>query len=530
MKANEEEKNTAAGKPSGLVDVDAFMEQVLAAYADGTASAALPADEYAARGLIPAGTATLRDFSHIAPEIPEFIREKCTGCMDCVTECPDTAILAKVVPESRLEPELSKVSEGEHRDFLRNQFAETVKYHGMPKKKGKEPGQFGLFVDPTKCKGCAECVTVCGDKAALKMVAKTKPMMDERAKAFEFFGSLPDTPVEYIHEKVLADMMLAGRSLLYTGGGGSCMGCGEATAIRMMLAATGYVYGPDSAGIVAATGCNTVYGSTYPYNPFMVPWTNSLFENIATVAMGVRGRWNQTGREKKRLWAIGGDGALLDIGFQALSRMLMSGMDINVLVLDTQVYSNTGGQTSTASFMSQEAKMSYFGKAQPGKTERRKEIGLLSLMHHPDVFVAQTTPAHVNHFYRAVMAANEYTGPSVVNVYTPCPPEHGIGDDASVAQARLAVNTHAFPLLIHDPRQGERLSDRLDLKGNPALKDDWYVNPKTKEPADFISFARTEGRFAKHFNAKGEPSETLLKAQEERLANWRLLQELAGLR
>ena len=123
------------------------------------------------------------------------------------------------------------------------------------------------------------------------------------------------------------------------------MGCGEATAIRHMLAATGFAYGADKIGIVAATGCNSVYGSTYPYNPFSVPWTNSLFENAPADAMGIRLRWDQEEHTDRKLWVIGGDGAMYDIGFQSLSRMLMSGMDIKVLVLDTQVYSNTGGQT-----------------------------------------------------------------------------------------------------------------------------------------------------------------------------------------
>ena len=68
------------------------------------------------------------------------------------------------------------------------------------------------------------------------------------------------------------------------------MGCGEATAIRMMLAATGFVHKPENIGIMASTGCNTVYSSTYPYNPYLIPWTNSLFENGPATAMGIRAR------------------------------------------------------------------------------------------------------------------------------------------------------------------------------------------------------------------------------------------------
>ena len=86
-------------------------------------------------------------------------------------------------------------------------------------------------------------------------------------------------------------------------------------------------------------------------------WTNSLFENAPADAMGIRARWDQLGWQARRLWVLGGDGAMLDIGFQSLSRMLASGLDIKVLVLETQVYSNTGGQASTASYTGQNTKM-----------------------------------------------------------------------------------------------------------------------------------------------------------------------------
>jgi pyruvate/2-oxoacid:ferredoxin oxidoreductase beta subunit len=322
-------------------------------------------------------------------------------------------------------------------------------------------------------------------------------------------------------------MMLADRSLLYVGGAGSCMGCGEATAIRMMLAATGFIYGADSVGIVASTGCNTVYTSTYPYNPYTVPWTNSLFENGPTDAMGVRARWDQIGWTDKKLWVIGGDGAMLDIGFQALSRMLMSGMNIKVLVLDTQVYSNTGGQASTSSYMGQNTKMSVHGTAVPGKTERRKELGQICMM-HPDVFVAQTITTLPNHFYKAIVAANEFDGPAVISVFTTCQPEHGVADHMAAHQAKLAMESRAFPIFIYDPREGQKIKERLSLRGNPAVEEDWYTIRKTGEVVDFVAFARTEGRFAKHFDENGNPSEALLRAQEDRLANWRMLQELAG--
>ncbi len=506
-----------------------FCNWVIGNYARGR-EADLEADEYIGRSLIPPSTGLQRSFRTLAPEIPTFLSEQCVGCMDCVNQCPDTAILAKVAEPAVLEEKLLQVEREDMRAALRRQFCVTSKYHDLPKKRGEVGGLFGIFVDPDKCKGCGECVIACGSHEALKMVTKgANGDLKAFDLAMDLYHHLPETPARYLNEKSLGDMMLAGRSLLYKGGAGSCMGCGEATAVRVMLAATGFVYGADQVGVVAATGCNTVYGSTYPFNPFSVPWTNSLFENAATDAIGVRLRWDQEGHPKRRLWVLGGDGAIYDIGFQALSRMLASGLDIKVLVLDTQVYSNTGGQTSTATFTGQDAKMAAFGSQQRGKRERRKELAQIAMM-HPGVFVAQTTPAYLNHFYKTIMAANEFPGPAVVITYSTCQPEHGVGDDQAMVHEKLAIESRAFPLLVYDPRKGDRFRECLSLNGNPKPKDDWYVDPKANQAVDFVAFARTEGRFARHFNAQGAPDESLLAAQQERLENWRRLQDLAGLR
>jgi pyruvate/2-oxoacid:ferredoxin oxidoreductase beta subunit len=115
----------------------------------------------------------------------------------------------------------------------------------------------------------------------------------------------------------------------------------------------------------------------------------------------------------------------------------------------------------------------------------------------------------------------------VLVVYTPCMPEHGIGDDASTRQAKLAVDSRAFPLFTYDPRRGESMAERLSLQGNPSLKVDWDARPDGT-PVDFLAFARTEGRFAPHFAHDGTPSAEMVATQADRLANWRLLQELAG--
>jgi pyruvate/2-oxoacid:ferredoxin oxidoreductase beta subunit len=461
--------------------------------------------------------------------------------MACVSACPDSAILGIAVPEGELAERVSTFAAGEREPDLaaetaRDHFMHTQKYAEVPAKRGLEPAAFGIFVEPTHCKGCAECVEVCAALGhdALFMADKTdadasgETVLDRAFRDMRFFRSLPPTPPAYRNEKALADLMLGEHAIGYVGGAGSCAGCGEASAIRMMVAATRQVHGADSMGIVAATGCNSVFGSTYPFNPYLVPWTNSLFENAPAVAAGIRARWDQAGHPDRKLWVLGGDGAMYDIGFQSLSRMVASGADINVLVLDTQVYSNTGGQASTASFGGQVTKLSAFGAAEHGRPEARKELGRI-LMAHGNAYVAQTTPAHLNHFYRSVMEANAYPGPAVIIAYTACMPEHGIADDAASRQAKLAVDSRAFPLFTYDPRRGATFAERLSLQGNPALREDWSSLP-TGEPVDLLAFARSEGRFAPHFGADGEATDEIRATQADRLANWRTLQELAGLR
>ncbi len=507
-----------------ILDVNDFNERIIRGYEEGTAEKKLPADLSLARSLVPAGTATLRDFSYIAPDIPEYIPSNCTGCMDCVTLCPDTAILGKVMGEKEFELKMNQLPESD-REMFRAQWSKTRKYYEGPAKKMGEGGMFNIIIDPSKCKGCAECVTVCDD-LALKMIPKTEQVMTSIRKSHHYFKEIGPSDDRYINDSLLIDMMLKEQTHVYVGGAGSCAGCGEGSALRMLCAATGAKY-KDDWGIVAATGCNTVYTSTYPYNPYLVPWTNSLFENAPAMAMGIRSRWDQKGWGAKPIWCIGGDGAMFDIGFQSLSRMFATGMNIKVFVLDTQVYSNTGGQASTSSYTGQNTKMSVHGKAISGKQERRKEIAQIAMM-HPRTFVAQTTCAHVNHFYRSVLDALEFDGPAMVCCYTTCQPEHGVADNMATDQARLAVDTRAFPLLIYDPRKGDTIRERLTLQGNPAVNDDWWLNPKTGETVDFIDFCRSEGRFGKHFDKEGNPSETLLRAKADRLENWRLLQELAG--
>ena len=306
--------------------------------------------------------------------------------------------------------------------------------------------------------------------------------------------------------------------------------------------------GRTSMGILNSTGCSSVWGSTYPFNPYPFPWANHLFQDSASMAMGVfEGHmakmadgfkairmteleldgnyneiehknffsyfgWQQFSDEEFQLCppvtVVGGDGALYDIGFQNLSRAMMSGKPLKVVVLDTQVYSNTGGQACTSGFFGQVSDMAPFGKVKPGKQEIRKEIGLIAMAHRT-TYVMQSTIAYPHHMIEGFIEGLNTRRPALFNCYTSCQPEHGIGDDMGHQQAKLAVESRAYPLFRYNPDNGKTPQECFTLEGNPAKHDDWpsyklnYVeNGQHKHmqlPLTFADFAMTEGRFRKHF-------------------------------
>ena len=385
-----------------------------------------------------------------------------------------------------------------------------------------------------------------------------------------------------------------------------------------------YVEGPSKRGraemgMVNSTGCTSVWGATYPFHPYPFPWTSHLFQDSPSVAMGIfeghmakmaegfkavrmaelelkgeyqpethedffrRFEWKQFTADEWQLCppvvSLGGDGAMYDIGFQNLSRALMSGMPIKVLVVDTQVYSNTGGQACTSGFTGQVSDMAPYGSARHGKQEARKEISLIGMAHRT-AYVMQSTIAHTNHLLEGFIDGLNSRRPALFNIYAVCPPEHGVGDDRAVDQSKLAVEGRAYPLFKFDPDAGVTFSECVTLEGNPSMETDWPVyslkykdeagQQKTMSlPMTFADFAATEARFGKQFK-KAPPetwnedmvpladflavaaderegkfpfiwavdsknrlmrllvSEELVRSSEERLNFWRQLKDVAG--
>jgi pyruvate-ferredoxin/flavodoxin oxidoreductase len=205
---------------------------------------------------------------------------------------------------------------------------------------------------------------------------------------------------------------------------------------------------------------------------------------------------------------LGGDGAMYDIGFQNLSRMMASGKPIKVIIVDTQVYSNTGGQACTSGFIGQISDMAQYGKVWKGKSEPRKEIGLIAMAHR-NTYVLQATLANTSQMIEGFVDGLMTKRPALFNLYTTCQPEHGVADDLGAHQAKLAVESRAYPIYKYNPDHGIKAKEGFDLSGNPAMDEIWptyglkyleYGQERTMQlPMTFADFALTEARFRKHF-------------------------------
>ena len=298
--------------------------------------------------------------------------------------------------------------------------------------------------------------------------------------------------------------------------------------------------------MAAHTGCNTVYGSTAPNNPHPYPWMNSLFQDGVTVGwlMGESFIVDHSRRsvlperladilltresdflsgeeyyhfthftdalmtdqeivELPKVWVVGGDGGIGDIGYQNTSKvMLQNRPNVKVLMLDTQVYSNTGGQNSDSTPMLGGNDMNVFGSATQGKNTEKKTVAETFLAGHGSPFVAQVSMANAPKLYRAILDGLEYRGTMFLQCFTTCQPEHGVADDMALFQAQRVRDSRGAPEFVFNPRMGETYQEALDIKGNPSIDLDWYETKSkvTSEPYRYTvaHWCVTEARFRNH--------------------------------
>jgi len=207
--------------------------------------------------------------------------------------------------------------------------------------------------------------------------------------------------------------------------------------------------------------------------------------------------------ELPKVWAVGGDGGMGDIGYQNTSKVILQNRpNVKVLMLDTQVYSNTGGQNSDSTPMLGGSDMNLFGSATQGKATEKKTVAETFLAGHGSPFVAQVSIANPPKLYRAILDGLEYRGTAFLQCFTTCQPEHGVGDDMALTQAQRVRDSRCSPEFVFNPRLGETYQETLDLKGNPSLELDWYeAKQKGSDEVSRYTVAHwcaTEARFRNH--------------------------------
>jgi pyruvate-ferredoxin/flavodoxin oxidoreductase len=216
----------------------------------------------------------------------------------------------------------------------------------------------------------------------------------------------------------------------------------------------------------------------------------------------------------KQTLIVGGDGWAFDIGLQMMVHVLQSSLNVTVMVLVTDVYSNTGGQMSKATPKGMDAPF-----APGGKESERFPLGL-SIANANNAFVAQVNMAYPNHMIGAYKKSVEFEGPSLLLCYVPCMTAHKYLDSLVPDQARRATTTRYWPLWSYDPS-----TEKWSVAGNPESK-----RSVAKYEGDFIEdFCKYEGRFRSQFNTDGSPSHLLNEQVEENLRIWNILQTNAGI-
>ncbi|WP_226989407.1 thiamine pyrophosphate-dependent enzyme, partial [Desulfuromonas sp. TF] len=195
---------------------------------------------------------------------------------------------------------------------------------------------------------------------------------------------------------------------------------------------------------------------------------------------------------KKSVWIHGGDGWAYDIGYGGLDHVLASGENVNVLVLDTEVYSNTGGQASKATPLGAVAQFAAGGKRMP-----KKDLGMIA-MTYGNIYVAKVAMSNPAQVVKAMLEADAYDGPSLVIAYTHCI-AHGINMASAVDGCKEAVNSGHWPLFRYDPRLADQGKNPLQLD--------------SKEPTiTFSEYAQKQNRYRMLRKTDPEASDRLMEA------------------
>ena len=489
----------------------------------------------------------------IAVNVPEWDKDKCIQCNQCSMVCPHASIRPFLLTEAEKNaaPSANK----------------AVAAKGL---KTEEPLFYTMGVTPLDCSGCGNCAQVC-PAPGKALVMKPQESQHDQIEAWDYLTHDISVKKNPMNKKTVKGSQFEQPLLEFSG---ACAGCGETPYVkaitqlvgdRMMVAnATG------CSSIWGGSAPSTPY--TKNKNGHGPAWANSLFEDNAEYGLGmflgvkaIRERiaekaeaaiaandpakaelqeWLDNVNEgegtreradkltaaleasntelakeilaekdyfvKRSQWIFGGDGWAYDIGYGGVDHVLASGEDVNILVVDTEVYSNTGGQSSKATPTAAIAKF-----AASGKKTKKKDLGMMA-MSYGYVYVAQINMgADKNQVMKAIAEAEAYKGPSLIIAYAPCI-NHGlrIGMGNSQEEAKRATACGYWQMYRFNP-------ELKDAGKNPFSLD-------SKEPtADFKEFLMGEVRYSSLAKAFPEQADALFEKTKkdamERLEGYKKL-------
>lgn len=429
-------------------------------------------------GIYPAGS-TKFEKREIAERVPCWIKENCIQCNQCSFVCPHAVI----------------------RPFLISH--EDSEVDSVPSIMPKDVN-YAIGVSYKDCTGCGLCYNTCPGKRgkkAIKMVSYDKSRFKQ-----EDFDYLVSNNINGSYKPKIMNVKNEGFIMPKFEFNGSCAGCGETPYLKNLT----QVFN-NNLYIANATGCSSIYGGSAPSTPYSVAWANSLFEDNAEFGLGIltginikrekiaKYMKNNLNRDRKlfkewllnrddydkcydiyreidfdkhkelvelkdyitpkSMWIVGGDGFAYDIGYSGLDHILSRDDNINILILDTEVYSNTGGQSSKASNIGSVASFTT-----GGKTGYKKDLARIAMC-YPGCYVATCNIGYSKEQYLKVLReANAHKGPSIVIAYAPCI-EHGIrrGMEYSMMEGDLATRCGYFPIFRYNPDNDEFSMDSKDV-------------------------------------------------------------------
>ena len=487
----------------------------------------------------------------IAVQVPTWHPENCIQCGICSYVCPHATIRPFLLNEEEVAAAPMEF--------------ETLQAMG----KGVEQLKYRIQVSPANCVGCGLCAVECPGKAgnkALEMVDINEKLDEEPLAEYLFKHT------EYKSDYFSTDTVKGSQFLMpYFEVSGSCPGCGETPYYKLVSQLFGRDMLVANATGCSMIYCSSTPSTPFvnDKNGEGVAWANSLFEDNAEYGYGMALAENykqacilktmednmdnvapelkeaftkyieiQGNREAERelsktikelaaqsdiadvkaladtdlvsksIWIVGGDGWAYDIGYGGLDHVLASDVNVNVLVLDTEVYSNTGGQSSKSS---QAASIAKF--AAGGKTTAKKDLGQIA-MAYGHVYVASISMgANKNQTLKAIKEAEAYNGPSLILAYSPCA-EHGIKGGLSNHQKTQAKAVECGYVDLY--------------RYNPEAEQPLTIDSKEPDYDKMLDFMMTETRFSQLPKLKGETAyEMFEKTKQDAMRRHRRLKALA---